>query len=84
MILGFVSLLLTVGMDYITSICIPVKLGSRMVPCVKKEDGGGADEDGGGDHRRKLLSYARSMIRRRLLAESSSAYGKDYCANRVS
>ncbi|XP_052190825.1 MLO protein homolog 1-like isoform X2 [Diospyros lotus] len=84
MILGFVSLLLTVGMDYITSICIPVKLGNRMVPCGKKEEEeeeeGGDDEDVGGDQRRKLLSYARSMIRRRLLAEPS-AYGKDYCAN---
>ncbi|KAF5943204.1 hypothetical protein HYC85_020846 [Camellia sinensis] len=35
MLLGFISLLLTVGMTYISKICIPMKLGYTMLPCIK-------------------------------------------------
>ncbi|KAF7829462.1 MLO-like protein 9 [Senna tora] len=33
MILGFISLLLTFGQNYIAKICIPVKYGNTMLPC---------------------------------------------------
>lgn len=33
MIVGFISLLLTFGQNYIAKICIPVKLAETMLPC---------------------------------------------------
>ncbi|KAL7130280.1 hypothetical protein ABFS83_13G123600 [Erythranthe nasuta] len=33
MILGFISLLLTFGQNYITRICIPVRIANTMLPC---------------------------------------------------
>ena len=81
MILGFISLLLTVGTGYIAKICIPIKLGNTLLPCkAKKEE----EEEGGkgGDDRRKLLSYAENMIWRRAMAESDSK--QDYCESKVS
>jgi mlo protein len=74
MILGFISLLLTVGTSYIAKICIPKKLGNTLLPCKLKKDDDG-DDDGVG--KRKLLSYAETMILRRLLAEADLT--KDYC-----
>lgn len=87
MLLGFISLLLTIGTYSIPAICIPEKIGYTMLPCKRKpgsagdsvkdsnKAGGGG---GGGDkgHRRKLLSYAEDMVWRRVLAESK---GKDSC-----
>ncbi|CAL8133775.1 unnamed protein product [Prunus armeniaca] len=84
MLLGFISLLLTVGTRYLPKICIPEKYGNTMLPCELeskyKEDGGGKDdgknkgggEDGGDDNdrRRKLLEFAETMIWRRVLAPS--------------
>ncbi|KAL4650446.1 hypothetical protein ACB092_01G089000 [Castanea dentata] len=72
MLLGFISLLLTVGTTYITRICIPSKLGNTMLPCrtdATKKDQGGA----GG---RKLLSNDGNVMWRRVLAGSS---GDDFC-----
>ncbi|BFG24917.1 hypothetical protein CerSpe_111910 [Prunus speciosa] len=84
MLLGFISLLLTVGTRYLPKICIPEKYGNTMLPCELeskyKEDGGGKDDgknrggggDGGDDNdrRRKLLEFAETMIWRRVLAPS--------------
>ncbi|XP_024020102.1 LOW QUALITY PROTEIN: MLO protein homolog 1 [Morus notabilis] len=79
MLLGFISLLLTVGTQYIVKICIPANLGHVMLPCKiekkKGNDGGGGDDD---NERRKLLSYAEDdILWRRALA---SAAKDDYCA----
>ncbi|PQQ13926.1 MLO protein homolog 1-like [Prunus yedoensis var. nudiflora] len=86
MLLGFISLLLTVGTRYLPKICIPEKYGNTMLPCELeskyKNDGGGKDDDGknkgggGGDgdendRRRKLLEFAETMIWRRVLASPS-------------
>ncbi|KAI5327039.1 hypothetical protein L3X38_026435 [Prunus dulcis] len=86
MLLGFISLLLTVGTRYLPKICIPEKYGNTMLPCELegkyKDDGGGKDDDGknkgggGGDgddndRRRKLLEFAETMIWRRVLAAPS-------------
>ncbi|KAL6286187.1 hypothetical protein ACE6H2_010577 [Prunus campanulata] len=83
MLLGFISLLLTVGTRYLPKICIPEKYGNTMLPCELeskyKEDGGGKDDgknkgggDGGDDNDRgrKLLEFAETMIWRRVLAPS--------------
>ncbi|XP_062100576.1 MLO protein homolog 1-like [Humulus lupulus] len=75
MLLGFISLLLTVGTQYISKICIPAKLGDVMLPC--KFTKVRAD---GGDDRRKLLSYDaeyEQLIWRRALASTNK---DDYCS----
>ncbi|KAL6178785.1 hypothetical protein ACLB2K_050303 [Fragaria x ananassa] len=87
MLLGFISLLLTVGTRYLPKICVPANVADTMLPCKSKppyegdsddKGKGGGGEDGG--DRRKLLSYAEDMIWRRVLApsgdSSSCSYGK--------
>ena len=82
MLLGFISLLLTVGTRYLPKICVPTSIGDTMLPCNSKGDSyydgggkGGDDEDKGGGgkegDRRKLLSYAENMIWRRVLVAPS-------------
>lgn len=73
MLLGFISLLLTVGTSYIVKICIPIKLGDTFLPCADSKKKTGA----GGDDRRKLLSYAEEIIWRRAL--ESEDVEQDYC-----
>ncbi|KAI3876813.1 hypothetical protein MKW92_027500 [Papaver armeniacum] len=83
MLLGFLSLLLTVGTSYIAKICIPVSAGSIMLPCSKdyddlgkaKKGNGKGDDDG--DHKRKLLGMAEEFVWRRSLAPAAG--GEDYC-----
>ncbi|XP_023765165.1 MLO protein homolog 1 [Lactuca sativa] len=84
MLLGFLSLLLTVGTSYIAKICVPEKIGYKMLPCKpeyykSKGDGSGGDDDDNNDHegksRRKLLNLAEEMIFRRVLAASSDDVG---------
>ncbi|XP_027148634.1 MLO protein homolog 1-like [Coffea eugenioides] len=83
MILGFISLLLTVSATYIAKICVPAKLGDKWLPCPEdsyekgEEKGSRNIED---DSRRKLLllSYAGEMVWRRALAADGD--DKDYCA----
>ncbi|KAJ0026473.1 hypothetical protein Pint_09197 [Pistacia integerrima] len=61
MLLGFISLLLTVGTRFIAKICIPTDIGETMLPCkgtYTKEDDG---DDEGDEHRRKLFWYAGDM-----------------------
>ncbi|XP_059636496.1 MLO protein homolog 1-like [Cornus florida] len=87
MLLGFISLLLTVGTKYITKICITRKLGDTMLPCRKNKTKNGDYGDGDGDYdgdkgdgrRRLLLSYAEDIVLRRVLA---AANYKDYCASK--
>lgn len=69
MLLGFISLLLTVGQDPISDICIPESVGATWHPCDKKqeeklneESGSSYDDDSG---RRRLLS---ASVRRVLAA----------------
>lgn len=77
MLLGFISLLITVGTNYIAKICIPYAAGDTMLPCKK---GDGKDDYDGSDDRRKLLSYGENVIWRRGLA---AAGGDDYCSKNV-
>ncbi|KAK6138967.1 hypothetical protein DH2020_027288 [Rehmannia glutinosa] len=64
MILGFISLLLTFGQNYITQICIPEKLANTMLPCEFKEH----DEETEADHHHRRLLW----LERRILAADST------------
>ena len=67
MLLGFISLLLTVGQVPISRICVSEKIAATWHPCSNKEDPSSSDEEGGSQH---------ETIGRRLLA----AGGSDECA----
>lgn len=48
MVLGFISLLLTFGQNYISKMCIPEKYSRTMLPCLphdQREGGGGHATD---------------------------------------
>ncbi|XP_020262248.1 LOW QUALITY PROTEIN: MLO protein homolog 1-like [Asparagus officinalis] len=66
MLLGFISLLLTLGQDQISKICIPAKAGNVMLPC-KQSDNCCHDDN---NNRRKLLSCDDEGHWRRVLAEA--------------
>ncbi|GAA0142949.1 hypothetical protein LIER_03740 [Lithospermum erythrorhizon] len=78
MLLGFISLLLTIGQGPISEICIPEEVGATWHPCSKKQEENNKYYGGGGtddveEFRRKLLSA--DDIARRVLA----AAGPDKC-----
>ncbi|XP_050207542.1 MLO protein homolog 1-like isoform X2 [Mercurialis annua] len=77
MLLGFISLLLTVGTKYIAKICIPDKYGHNMLPCKPYEEAYSGDGGGEEDGRRKLLSFGGDVVWHRVLA--AAAGGDDYC-----
>lgn len=85
MLLGFISLLLTVGQSTITNICIPESVGSTWLPCSKQAEESMYNEssDSSEDsesNRRRLLSLAGSgEAVRRVLATAST----DKCAAKV-
>jgi len=85
MLLGFISLLLTVGTRAILKICIPEKYEKIMLPCKnaygldKYEDKSGGKGGGGGDNKRKLLSFAGNVAIHRVLA-AAGGDGGDYCS----
>lgn len=73
MLLGFISLLLTVGQEPISDICISKSVADTWHPCSKKQE---YKKDHGDEHRRKLLSFTDSDGSfRRILAGS----GTDKC-----
>ncbi|KAH6768295.1 hypothetical protein C2S51_013631 [Perilla frutescens var. frutescens] len=77
MLLGFISLLLTVGTTYVAKICVPKELGNKFLPCDEKQTDGDDDDDDKGKNGRKLISYAQEMLWRRALADKTDQY--DYC-----
>lgn len=86
MLLGFISLLLTVGQGPISNICISKKVGNTWHPCSKKEEDKQTEEVDHEDYEtpsRKLLAAFESGYgggtERRVLA----AAGTDKCAARV-
>ncbi|XP_057956301.1 MLO-like protein 6 [Malania oleifera] len=87
MLLGFISLLLTVGQSLITNICIPASVAATWHPCNKKQETTQVahDEASGGDgstttedHTRRLLMFSDSGGPRRFLASA----GTDKCADK--
>lgn len=80
MLLGFISLLLTVFQDPISKICISQKVGNTWHPCSnpnKKSKSNETSENENND-RRKLLEYF-DPIPRRILATK----GYDKCVDKV-
>ncbi|KAK4408930.1 MLO-like protein 6, partial [Sesamum angolense] len=79
MLLGFISLLLTVGQGPISDICISKKAGATWHPCSKKQEQyskyPAASKNIGDDTRRKLLSADDGSFRRMLAAGAA-----DKCA----
>ncbi|AAD25552.1 Highly Simlilar to Mlo proteins [Arabidopsis thaliana] len=84
MLMGFISLLLTIGQGYISNICIPKNIAASMHPCSASEEArkyGKKDvpkEDEEENLRRKLLQLVDSLIPRRSLATK----GYDKCAEK--
>ncbi|XP_020571305.1 MLO-like protein 9 [Phalaenopsis equestris] len=70
MVLGFISLLLTFGQNYIGKICIPESVADTMLPCPLAA----ADEANNKGNKRRLLwsSIKESVSTRRSLAQASS------------
>ncbi|KAK3206036.1 hypothetical protein Dsin_020082 [Dipteronia sinensis] len=84
MLLGFISLLLTVGQSWITDICIPKSVADTWHPCGKKQEeevykGDTDQEETESEHRRRLLAVAVGSggSFRRVLASAAST---DKCA----
>ncbi|VVA93860.1 unnamed protein product [Arabis nemorensis] len=88
MLMGFLSLLLTIGQDYISQICISKSIAASMHPCsaselaritkkkpTKDAVNEGEEEENSG---RKLLELVESFIPRRSLATK----GYDKCAEK--
>nr|GLL41044.1 hypothetical protein VITISV_032771 [Ipomoea trifida] len=84
MLLGFISLLLTIGQSTILRICISKSLAKSWHPCDKheEEDKYGGDTGDEGRRRRLLLAFAdedSGEIHRRILAGG----GTDKCAKEI-
>ncbi|KAK8604826.1 hypothetical protein V6N13_082295 [Hibiscus sabdariffa] len=81
MLLGFISLLLTVGQGLISDICISKEIAATWHPCSKKHDNSVNESDQGDntdtEHRRRLLAFPNpGGVFRRSLAGAS----EDKCA----
>ncbi|KAE8656710.1 MLO-like protein 12 [Hibiscus syriacus] len=78
LLLGFISLLLTVGSGTITGICISERLGSTWHPCPNNREHNLAKDASENEHGRRLLTIPGSgRVFRRSLAGSSN----DKCAD---
>ncbi|KAK2977572.1 hypothetical protein RJ640_007208 [Escallonia rubra] len=88
MLLGFISLLLTVGQGPISDICVSKAIGNTWLPCNKKQEASIPKEDeeeDDGNGRRRLLSLLGSNgvggHRRVLAAASYDKCGEVVCAH---
>ncbi|XP_044482914.1 MLO-like protein 6 isoform X2 [Mangifera indica] len=87
MLLGFISLLLTVGQSLILNICIPEDIASKWLPCGKDQEAEATEkteettETTDYENRRKLLAMMASggNFRRSLAAAAST----DKCAEKM-
>ncbi|XP_023892160.2 MLO-like protein 6 [Quercus suber] len=78
MLLGFISLLLTVGQDQISRVCVSQKIGATWHPCSKEQEAAQTDSE---TNSRRLLSVSDSGKGfRRILAGAASS--TDKCAAR--
>ncbi|KAL2514381.1 MLO-like protein 12 [Forsythia ovata] len=79
MLVGFISLLLTVGQGPISEICVSKAIGQSWHPCDNKQEKSKYKDDSKYDGRRRLLAYLDSGdTNRRVLA----AGGYDKCADK--
>jgi mlo protein len=80
MLVGFISLLLTVFQDPISKICISKEAGDVMLPCHLPKAADYADKGDKGSRRRLLSLFQAEMSHRRSLAAAVA----DVCAEKVS
>ncbi|CAI0474226.1 unnamed protein product [Linum tenue] len=59
MVLGFISLLLTFGQNYILKICVPSEVANSMLPCAYEGEHKTDEEE---EHRRRLLWFEHRML----------------------
>lgn len=80
MLLGFISLLLTVGQGPISNICVSESVGNSWHPCPKTKSSSYNSSSDDGSTRRKLLqeAYAAASTRRVL-----AGGGSDKCAEKA-
>ncbi|XP_050287344.1 MLO-like protein 6 isoform X2 [Quercus robur] len=79
MLLGFISLLLTVGQGTISTVCVSQKIGATMHPCSKEQEEAKTNSETNG---RRLLTVSDSGKGfRRILAGAASS--TDKCAARM-
>lgn len=82
MLLGFISLLLTVGQGPISSACVSQKIGASWHPCSKEEEALSQEYQTNSTNGRRLLTVSASGEGfRRILAGAASS--TDKCAERV-
>jgi mlo protein len=83
MLLGFMSLLLTVGQGTISNICISQRVGATWNPCSKEKEQELEETDSDDSNRRKLLmvSHSGETFRRFLASDSSNS--TDKCVAKV-
>lgn len=70
MVLGFISLLLTFGQNYIAEVCIPKKYANTMLPCpyrgnlhkIPPKDDHDDHKEDADDHHRRLLWYEHRRL----------------------
>ncbi|XP_059069145.1 MLO-like protein 6 [Cryptomeria japonica] len=82
MLLGFISLLLTVGQTKISQVCISESLGDSLLPCPKEEASEVEETEKFSlpGHHRKLMFLASEIPLRRSLATDEIQSG--HCANK--
>lgn len=74
MLLGFISLLLTVGQGPISNICVTESVGNTWHPCIKKQESKLIHNEHGHDHENTTTSD-HEHGHRRLLYNSSDPGG---------
>ncbi|XP_062171812.1 MLO-like protein 6 [Alnus glutinosa] len=78
MLLGFISLLLTVGQGPISNICVSERVGASWHPCSKEKEIE-LEEDDSESNRRKLLMVSDSGATFRRFLASASSNSTDQC-----
>lgn len=84
MLLGFISLLLTVSQNFIAKICVPENVVNDLLPCnlSDKKTEEGLKSNSTTSHFQSFFPGTISGTVRRLLAETSEA-NLGYCAKKV-
>ncbi|XP_020534428.2 MLO-like protein 1 isoform X3 [Jatropha curcas] len=81
MLLGFISLLLTVSQGLLSKICVPEHVINNMLPCSLSEKGGHESNTTTTEHFQRFSTSRISGTARRLLAESAESQ-LGYCARK--
>ncbi|KAJ8763232.1 hypothetical protein K2173_025617 [Erythroxylum novogranatense] len=83
MLLGFISLLLTVTQNIISKICVPEHVVNNMLPCSLEDKEKETHKSNTTEHFQRFFTTAISGTARRLLAEEQSSESPTgYCAKK--